>query len=554
MKYLLALSLAACQNELPIFPGSGSELIVVCGDGVTGAGEACDDGNQSDFDACTAACTNAACGDGVTRRDINDPLEAGYEACDDGNDRDDDSCTNRCKSPVCGDGRQLVGVEPGEAAYEQCDDGNRIGSDGCTNDCLAARCGDGIIRRSAESEADLEECDDGNAVDTDGCRNNCQIARCGDGVQRFEFGSGERSSCNEHDDCEGGRCVGLRCYAAGFEGCDDGNDDESDGCLNGCAAARCGDGIIRSDTVQGDNGFEVCDDGNDDDSDGCNGQCQEARCGDGVRRSDLDPLLRGPNATCELGCHENEVCSGTLCIPESYEACDDGNENASDACVECKVPGSSPASAASSCRHLLAQNMLVSGSYWLDFDGAGDLYEPALFYCDQENNGGGWLELWGPNAPINHSCDWLTFNNLYDNTQFGVGEFFAQLDDNWVRTCTSLGLLLFRRSPIRAELRIKLTAPIEFTGIRFSGSFLVAADSGIQIYKVPTAADRSFEHIITNDPRWTRLDSCEEITVDETIETFSERGNAAAWGIRAYSPSNGCPNDVRLQISRLAIR
>jgi hypothetical protein len=137
MKYLFALSLTACQNELPIFPGSGSELIVVCGDG------------------------------------------------------------------------------------------NRIGSDGCTNDCLAARCGGGIRRRSGESEADLEACDDGNGVDSDGCRNNYQIARCGDGVQRFELGSGERSSCNEHDDCEGGRCVSLRCYAAGFEGCEEITVDET---------------------------------------------------------------------------------------------------------------------------------------------------------------------------------------------------------------------------------------------------------------------------------------------------------------------------------------
>jgi len=71
-------------------------------------GEACDDGNQDDEDACTNKCLEAACGDGS--------LQVGVEDCDDGNLIDEDDCTNLCKAAACGDG--IVG--PGEV----CDDGN----------------------------------------------------------------------------------------------------------------------------------------------------------------------------------------------------------------------------------------------------------------------------------------------------------------------------------------------------------------------------------------------------------------------------------------------
>ena len=59
-----------------------------CGDGNLDPGEDCDDGNLSDDDACTSACVEAFCGDGLTW--------LGREDCDDGNAVDDDGCTNAC--------------------------------------------------------------------------------------------------------------------------------------------------------------------------------------------------------------------------------------------------------------------------------------------------------------------------------------------------------------------------------------------------------------------------------------------------------------------------
>jgi cysteine-rich repeat protein len=94
----------------------------------------------------------------------------GGEACDDGNNVDTDACHNDCTLPTCGDG--IVGNTPGET----CDPpgstpatppGNTnlcrpLGPDQCTY------CGDGQIN-------DGEQCDDGNHVDTDGCRNDCTL-------------------------------------------------------------------------------------------------------------------------------------------------------------------------------------------------------------------------------------------------------------------------------------------------------------------------------------------------------------------------------------------
>ncbi|WAS92708.1 DUF4215 domain-containing protein [Nannocystis punicea] len=137
--------------------GPGDE----CGDGELDPGEACDDGNNYDFDECKADCTLNECGDGVVWPG---------EACDDGNDVDDDECTNGCLLPQCGDG--VVG--PGEA----CDDGMFNANDAaCTLACAVAKCGDGLVW------AGMEACDDGNLVDDDDCANDCTAATCSDGQQ-----------------------------------------------------------------------------------------------------------------------------------------------------------------------------------------------------------------------------------------------------------------------------------------------------------------------------------------------------------------------------------
>jgi len=122
-----------------------------CGDGVAEGDEECDDGNPSDDDACTNACTQAACGDGV--------IQTGVEECDAGLDNGPgNACTSACLVNVCGDGE----LGPGEG----CDDGNAIDDDECSNACVLSRCGDGIVGPG-------EQCDDANDTETDDCLSTC---------------------------------------------------------------------------------------------------------------------------------------------------------------------------------------------------------------------------------------------------------------------------------------------------------------------------------------------------------------------------------------------
>ncbi|MBL9100339.1 MAG: DUF4215 domain-containing protein [Myxococcales bacterium] len=149
-----------------------------CGNGAVETGEECDDGNQSNADACVENCVAAVCGDGF--------VFAGVEQCDDGNSVPDDGCDNECASTTCGNGV----VDPGE----DCDDGNLSNTDACLNSCQGAFCGDNFV------QAGVEQCDDGNPSNTDACA-ACKTAVCGDGFVH-----------------------------SGVEDCDDGNDDPNDGC------------------------------------------------------------------------------------------------------------------------------------------------------------------------------------------------------------------------------------------------------------------------------------------------------------------------------------
>jgi hypothetical protein len=93
-----------------------------CGNGVLDEGEECDNGNaNADDAACTSACNEAFCGDGLQ--------QALKEACDDGvNDGAYGGCLNDCsaRAPYCGDG--IVD------AVESCDD------DSAEFGCLMDQC------------------------------------------------------------------------------------------------------------------------------------------------------------------------------------------------------------------------------------------------------------------------------------------------------------------------------------------------------------------------------------------------------------------------------
>jgi len=112
-----------------------------------------------------------------------------------------------------------------------------------------------------------ESCDDGNDQNTDECLNTCEFASCGDGFLQD-----------------------------GVESCDDANSDNTDECLDTCEPTFCGDGFLQD--------GEICDDGNQSNNDACLNTCVEAFCGDGFVHLGVEQ--------CDVP-DENPLCTQDTC-------------------------------------------------------------------------------------------------------------------------------------------------------------------------------------------------------------------------------------------------
>ncbi len=205
-------------------PGGSQAYTAICGDGVVGTGEECEDGNTNSGDGCSSTCLReggsggptwaALCGNGVLDRSA----DGSGEDCDDGNNINGDGCSATCLdegsrsvNTTCGNGDVAYNSAQGG---EDCDQGNNnvTNGDGCSSICLnegtpnltdigGARCGDRTIT------SPYETCDDGNSVDGDGCSSHCLLegsasypgsstsyahpSFCGDGI----VGTGEYPAC-----------------------------------------------------------------------------------------------------------------------------------------------------------------------------------------------------------------------------------------------------------------------------------------------------------------------------------------------------------------------
>ncbi|HEX7599473.1 MAG TPA: DUF4215 domain-containing protein, partial [Polyangia bacterium] len=380
-----------CDNDGGVGCGDSGGP-VVCGDGLVGVGETCDDGNLLPSDGCSATCQleigwicpapgqpclqDAYCGNGR--------LDPG-ETCDDSNTQPGDGCTGvcqrerfyECPTPgqlcvstiVCGDGKVI--------GDEACDDSNKLAGDGCSANCKQVepgyRCpntaGVGgpctVVPQDSCGDARLsygETCDDGNALAGDGCSVTCKVEpgfRCPTVGQK----------CVRVGVCGDGKIT----LEAGEE-CDDKNAASGDGCSATCkvevnficptegqpciSTVICGDGKVT--------GTEACDDSNALSGDGCSAckvetgwvcppgaACRAARCGDGYRVGteqcddgntaagdgcDSQCRLESPGPTDKDGwvCPTaGAACVRTTCgngIVEGSEQCDDGNDDSGDGC------------------------------------------------------------------------------------------------------------------------------------------------------------------------------------------------------------------------------
>ena len=93
-----------------------------------------------------------------------------------------------------------------------------------------------------------------------------------------------------------------------WEACDDGDDDNSDGCIDTCREAVCGDGFVRLEGGRGQ--VEPCDDGNLVDTDACTTRCRNAACGDGFVWDGEEFCDDGVNDNTGFSCYDD--CSGSI--------------------------------------------------------------------------------------------------------------------------------------------------------------------------------------------------------------------------------------------------
>ncbi|HEX2731163.1 MAG TPA: putative metal-binding motif-containing protein [Polyangiaceae bacterium] len=116
---------------------------------------------------------------------------------------------------------------------------------------------------------------------------------------------------------EGAVCAAPFCgdgkVQAASEECDDGNDDNDDGCTELCRPPTCGDGLLVGD--------EQCDDGNDTGGDGCEADCTHS-CDEDAQCNDNDP------------CNGEETCDDAVhsCAPGVVMDCSDSDTCTEDTC------------------------------------------------------------------------------------------------------------------------------------------------------------------------------------------------------------------------------
>jgi hypothetical protein len=305
-----------------------------CGNGITEAGEDCDDGNNDDGDCCSATCT----------------AEPSGQACpDDGNACTDDVCNGMgaCSHPTnsdpCDDGLFCNGTDTCAAGACSVHAGDPCAGGGdCSNSCneSADNCFDasGTSCTDDGNECTANECDGAGAcvaIDLPAATpctddgNVCTDDECdGAGLCTHPANSGPCDDglfCNGTDTCAAGACslhAGDPCTGGGE--CNDSCNESADNCADTGGTPCTDDG--NECTADECNGAGACaaialpattpctDDGNGCTDDECNG------AGVCAHPANSDPCNDG------LFCNGADTCAGGSCAGHAGDPCTGGSE------------------------------------------------------------------------------------------------------------------------------------------------------------------------------------------------------------------------------------
>jgi cysteine-rich repeat protein len=175
----------------------------------------------------------------------------------------------------------------------------------------------------------------------------------------------------------------------GNEECDDGNFSNTDGCLENCRRATCGDGFVRAEV-------EACDDGNSDNDDGCTRFCG------------LCPTSADAHYVSET----TEHCYTKNSIPNAFDQADD----------QCKEQGGRLVSYATA-------EEFAEVSMQLPLDG------PTWIGLEQVSSGWRWVDgapetfsNWAAGFPLDHPFAKQLVNGEWESTTSEVLPFLCEID------------------------------------------------------------------------------------------------------------------------------
>ena len=342
-----------------------------------------DDDNDgfSDADETTCGTSTTVAADRPLDTDNDGLCDNGVDPDDDNDGVIDDDDQNTINQFICSDLDGDTCDDCSSGSFSLNNDGPDLNNDGFGDDTDGdGQCDQGDLDDDNDGESDVDEIRCGSDPknpasipqdsDNDGvceAEDNCSSISNADQTDRDNDGEGNLCDCGDGtadgigEECDSGPfdtancdldctfvvCGDTHVNTAAGEQCDEGNNDNSDDCTDGpnggCQLASCGDGFLRTSSVDANNN-EECDDGNTVNGDGCDSNCRIEVCGNGIVQTgeacddgngqNDDGCLDGPGQSCTIASCGDGILRTVSDDPSLLETCDDGNTDNGDGCSD----------------------------------------------------------------------------------------------------------------------------------------------------------------------------------------------------------------------------